>query len=98
MFKNMSKKIGVVSGVVVAHSIEMVKANKLAIGVNFAVNLLAQDSAAEAVKKTAKHTAIAAGVGGVVMTATEWPQLKEVLNELDDEDTEVVVEIKEEVE
>lgn len=98
MFKNMSKKIGVVSGVVVAHSIEMVKANKLAIGVNFAVNLLAQDSAAEAVKKTAKTTAIAAGVGGVVMTATEWPQLKEVLDELDDEDTEVVVEIKEEVE
>lgn len=98
MFKNMSKKIGVVSGVVVAHSIEMVKANKVAVGVNFAVNLLVQDSVAEAAKKTAKITAIAAGVGGAAMTAMEWPQLKEVLDELDDEETELVVEFEEEVE
>lgn len=92
MFKNLSEKVGVVTGVVVTNSIEMAKANKVAIAVNFAVNLLAQDNAKEAVKKTVKHTAIAAGVGGVVKTAIEYPQLKEVLGELDNEENEVEVE------
>lgn len=95
MFKNLSEKIGVVTGVVVTNSIEMAKANKVAIGVNFAVNLLAQDNAAEAVKKTIKHTTIAAGVGGVVKTAIEAPQLKAIFEELDNEDVEVEVETEE---
>lgn len=95
MFKNLSEKIGVVSGVVVTNTIEMAKANKAAIAVNFALNMLAQDSAAEAVKKTVKHTTIAAGIGGVVKTAIEYPELKELLNEMDCEENEVEIETEE---
>ena len=95
MFKNLSKKVGVVSGVVATNTIEMVKANKVAIAVNFAMNMLVQDSAAEAVNKTVKNTVIAAGIGGVVKTAIEYPELKELLNEMDCEENEVIVEMEE---
>ena len=92
MIKNLTQKVGIVTGMVVTNGLEGLKECKPMIALNAGLNILDQRDLVKGIGKTLKHTGIAGLAGGVVMTAVQSNEIKQIFKELDSEETEEVME------
>lgn len=96
MIKNLTQKIGIVTGVVVTEGLDAMKQNKLVVAGVFGMNLIASKSVKHATKATVISTSVGVLSSGIVGAALHVDEFKQAFKELDSEETEEINEEGEE--
>ena len=92
MIKNLTQKIGIVTGVVVTEGLNAMKQNKLAVAGVFGMNLITSKSVKYATEATVIATGVAVLTSGIFGAALLVDELDQAFKELDSEETEEVME------